>query len=135
LDPGELAGLTEQQLTDYLAEIQRIGKKDFHQLLRDEAEGRPEHQGFIYVLSHSAMPDLLKIGTTEGPVQDRARQLYTTGVPGPFKVEFQIPVYESRRSAERKVHNALELYREHNSREFFRIPLEQARKIIEAVLR
>ena len=39
-------------------------------------------------MSNPAMPGLLKVGFTTDTPDVRARELYTTGVPLPFKVEF-----------------------------------------------
>ena len=44
--------------------------------------------GLIYVLTNEAMPGLVKIGITGSDPNSRADQLYTTGVPVPFTVEF-----------------------------------------------
>ena len=39
-------------------------------------------------MSNPAMPGLVKVGFTTDTPDVRARELYTTGVPLPFKVEF-----------------------------------------------
>ncbi len=45
--------------------------------------------GIVYVLSNRAMPGLVKIGMTTRPELDaRLKELYTTGVPVPFDVEY-----------------------------------------------
>ena len=45
--------------------------------------------GFIYIMSNSAFPNLLKIGkSTKDPTKDRVSELNQTGVPEPFKVEY-----------------------------------------------
>lgn len=44
--------------------------------------------GYIYCLSNELMPGLLKIGMTMRTPEDRIKELYTTGVPTPFKIEF-----------------------------------------------
>ena len=42
--------------------------------------------GIVYVLTNPAFPNLVKIGiTTRDEVQVRMAELYTTGVPLPFK--------------------------------------------------
>ena len=45
-------------------------------------------RGWIYCLSNPAFPSLLKIGQTKNFPNIRSDQLYTTGVPQPFKIEF-----------------------------------------------
>ena len=44
--------------------------------------------GYVYILSNSGMPGLLKIGRTTRSVGDRVAELNSaTGVPAPFAVE------------------------------------------------
>ena len=45
-------------------------------------------EGWIYCMSNQWMPDLVKVGQTGGHPYERAAQLYTTGVPCEFRVEF-----------------------------------------------
>ncbi len=45
--------------------------------------------GFIYILSNPAMPNRIKVGkSTKDPRSYRMDELYTTGVPEPFKLEY-----------------------------------------------
>ena len=52
----------------------------------------PKNRGIVYVLSNPAMEGYIKIGVTSGSstkdVQDRMRQLDTTGVPRAFNCEY-----------------------------------------------
>jgi hypothetical protein len=103
-------------------------------MLADEAEGKPEHEGFIYIFSHHAMPGLLKIGFTVGPVEKRAAEIASaTDVPGPFKIEKKFVVYVSPRAVEKKVHRVLGPYRAIENREFFRLSVQDAVMFIQAV--
>ena len=44
---------------------------------------------YVYCLSNTSFsPDILKIGWTRHNPAYRANQLYTTGLPTPFKIEF-----------------------------------------------
>jgi hypothetical protein len=76
----------------------------------------------------------LKIGSTVGRVAIRARQLRTTGVPEPFKVESSFPVYMNPIEVEKRVHRVLEIFRSRGDREFFRVSVEYAVAAIESVL-
>jgi len=127
--------MIQEELRLHAARLHSWRTKDFQQMLADETEGRPEHQGFIYVLSHESMPGLLKIGFTSGPVDKRAGEIgRPTGVPGPFTVESNFPVYSSPKEVEQKVHRALSFCRVNDRREFFRVSVEEALPIIRAVL-
>lgn len=126
--------MTQEELRIHISRLQAWQKKDFRQMLEDEFEGKPEHDGFIYLLSHEAMPGLLKIGFTTGPVEKRATEIAAaTGVPGPFKVAKKFPVYVNPKEVEKKVHIALSGYRTADNREFFRISVEDATIFIHAV--
>lgn len=82
--------------------------------------------GFVYVLSNTSMPKLLKIGKTErDPTEFRVNELYTTGVPTPFKVEYFAYVNDHHR-LERILHSRFESQRINLGREFFQITVEEA---------
>jgi hypothetical protein len=84
----------------------------------------------VYVLTNPAMPGLVKIGcTTSDDASTRLAQLYTTGVPFPFKLEFAAKVtnYEE---VERALHRAFAPSRVNPKREFFSIEPDQAIAIL-----
>lgn len=84
----------------------------------------------VYVLSNPVMPDIVKIGCTElEDANARISQLYTTGVPVPFKIEFAAKVPDPRK-VEAALHLAFAPYRINPKREFFRIEPEQAIAIL-----
>ena len=85
--------------------------------------------GYIYVLSNDDMPGLLKIGMTERRPEDRAKELFTTGVPSPFKVQRAIKVREPLKK-EKKIH---EILSEHRlpGREFFRVELKMVNNLFD----
>jgi len=131
---ADISKMTPDDLRRHVERLQAYQKKDLPQMLSDEFEGKPEHEGFIYVLSHDAMPGILKIGFTTGPVEKRAAEIARgTGVPGPFKFEKKFPVYANLREVEKKVHFALDGCRVNDNREFFRITVEEAALRIQAV--
>ena len=85
----------------------------------------------VYVLSNPAMPNLLKIGRTAGDdVTARIDQLYTTGVPVPFKLEYACKV-ENPDEVEKALHIAFGPQRINPKREFFHIDPEQAIAILQ----
>ncbi len=90
--------------------------------------------GFIYVLTNSAMPGLVKIGMTLGDPEERARQLSQgTGTPVPFDVYAVFPVLDAVR-AERQVHGCFDEMRTNRKREFFNVAPEEAVKLVETAL-
>lgn len=84
----------------------------------------------VYVLSNAVMPNIVKIGCTElDDANIRIAQLYTTGVPVPFKIEFAAKVPDPHK-VEAALHLAFGPYRINPKREFFRIDPEQAIAIL-----
>lgn len=83
--------------------------------------------GYIYVLSNESMPELVKIGRTNRTVEQRIRELQSTGVPTPFKVEFSAYTDNSALS-EATIHRALEAQgvRTSANREFFKMSVVEA---------
>ena len=80
--------------------------------------------GFVYILSNHSMPGLLKIGSTEKLPTERAAQLFSTGVPEPFKVEFAVWC-ENHQQAELDIHEELKANRP-SIREFFSVSKQDA---------
>lgn len=79
---------------------------------------------YLYVLSNPSFPGRLKIGWTID-VETRISQLFTTGVPTPFEVEFVVAVH-SGREAERLAHTVLHKQRVAGNREFFALSVSVA---------
>jgi hypothetical protein len=79
-------------------------------------------QGWLYILSTRAQPDILKIGMTIRTVPERVKEISSaTGVLYPFSARV---VYKGKdaRAAERRVFQLLSEYRVRQDREFFEIP-------------
>ena len=84
----------------------------------------------VYVLTNPAMPGLIKIGrTAQEDANDRIAQLYGTGVPVPFKLEFACKVPNSD-EVEKALHIAFAPWRVNPKREFFRMEADQAIAIL-----
>lgn len=81
--------------------------------------------GYVYVLSNPAMPGILKIGKSVKGGKGRATELFSTGVPSHFSLEFEILVDEPF-CIERAAHEALGEKRVSTDREFFRCSIEEA---------
>jgi T5orf172 domain len=84
----------------------------------------------VYVLTNPAMQGLVKIGyTSDEDANRRIGQLYTTGVPVPFNLEFACRVPNAL-EVERALHVAFAPHRINPGREFFRIEPMQAIAIL-----
>jgi len=84
----------------------------------------------VYILTNPSMPGIVKIGkTTQSDVEHRMSQLYSTGVPLPFKCEYAVEVNDCHK-AEQALHIAFDPYRVNPRREFFDIAPEQAIAIL-----
>jgi hypothetical protein len=84
----------------------------------------------VYVLTNPAMPGLVKIGfSTNEDANVRIAQLYTSGVPVPFRLEFACRVRNAK-EVEQALHLAFGPQRFNPRREFFSIEPEQAIAIL-----
>jgi hypothetical protein len=88
--------------------------------------------GYIYCLSNKVFPNLLKIGKTKNDPIIRIKQLYTTGVPLPFTLEFAKKV-KNHHLAEKNIHILFKDYRYTHNREFFEITKEIVFKEFEKI--
>jgi len=84
----------------------------------------------VYVLTNPAMPGLVKIGyTSQQDAQSRIDQLYGTGVPVPFEIEYACRI-DKAPEVEKALHVAFSPQRINPKREFFKIEPEQAIAIL-----
>ena len=84
----------------------------------------------VYVLTNPAMPGLVKIGSTsQGEVDVRMKQLFSTGVPVPFDCAFACRVPDAYK-VEKAIHDAFGMHRINPTREFFRIEPERVISIL-----
>tara|TARA_Y100000389_G_scaffold179426_1_gene193450 strand:+ start:7865 stop:8767 length:903 start_codon:yes stop_codon:yes gene_type:complete len=85
---------------------------------------------YIYVLSNpSFVEDLLKIGFTAEHPSLRAKNLHSSGVPTPFKVEGVI-ITSTGHVHEQAIHKHFENFRHSNDREFFKISKDKLFEIL-----
>lgn len=80
--------------------------------------------GKVYVLTNKYMPNIVKIGYTTQPIEDRLKELDKTGVPWPFKCHFAIET-DRYVEIEKLVHAAFADHRIRDNREFFEIAPER----------
>lgn len=93
------------------------------------------HEGdeWVYILTNSAMPGMLKIGYTKLDPFKRASQISRgTGVPLGFDVEWAYKCFKGER-VEQEVHRYFKKQRVNKQREFFKVSLEEAQQIIEKI--
>lgn len=89
------------------------------------------NEGYVYILSNPVMPGLVKIGfTTHDDINVRLSNLFTTGVPVPFEVEYACRIPDCQK-VEKALHRAFQPQRVHIKREFFEIEANQAIAILE----
>jgi hypothetical protein len=84
--------------------------------------------GYVYILINPSLPGLIKIGKTTRDSRERARELYSSGVPTPFQLAFEI-FSEEHDKLEKDVHSQLLDFRVSRNREFFQYPLDKAIKL------
>jgi len=95
---------------------------------------RKSQKGYVYVLTNYSLPDVVKIGSSIIGGEQRANQLFTTGLPTPFSLFFEA-FADDCRELEALVHERLQDSRLSESREFFSVTPEEARiAIIERIL-
>lgn len=86
--------------------------------------------GFVYVLTNPCyVSGLVKIGETGLLAEDRAKKLFTTGVPAPFTVEYRAATSRPF-DVEGRAHTILAAQRVNSSREFFFVAIDEAVEII-----
>lgn len=78
----------------------------------------------VYVLINEAMPGYVKIGLTNGSLEERIRSLDTTSVPLPFECFYAARV-KNAKEVEKLLHDAFLDHRIRSNREFFEVSPEQ----------
>jgi len=94
-------------------------------------------QELVYLLSNESIPGWVKIGRTNS-IERRIKELYSTSVPLPFKVEETIctKTLEESRILEKSIHSiidtlnpSLRKHTEAHKREFFRMTVDEGKSI------
>lgn len=92
--------------------------------------------GWIYILTNTSMPGLVKVGLTSTSPEQRLRELSSaTGVASSFKLEHSFQVTDVE-AAEAKAHRILEQFfgRPNKSREFFSATVQDAQEVLSGAL-
>ena len=79
----------------------------------------------VYILKNESMPEYIKIGFTNGDVQERIKQLDRTGTPLPFEVYYAATVADAEKE-EKWLHSIFADRRARDTREFFKMNPEYA---------
>ena len=87
--------------------------------------------GVLYILTNQSMPGLVKIGLTTTNVEQRMRELDTTGIPLPFECFSAWEVTDAV-MAEKALHVAFGDHRIRERREFFRLSPDKPTAILKA---
>jgi T5orf172 domain len=77
--------------------------------------------GYIYVLSHELLPNLLKVGFTNRTVEERVKELSATGLPKKFTIELYFET-DNAELFEMLLHKSLKEYK--FDKEFFKVDLK-----------
>lgn len=88
--------------------------------------------GFVYVLFNPEMPGKVKIGLTTTTSENRAKNLYETGVPARFHVVYDELVRDCG-LVEHLMHERFKGFRKNKGREFFEIPIKDAVRALQQV--
>ena len=89
-----------------------------------------DYDSWVYILSNPTMPNMFKIGYTKNTPDERAKQISNaTGVALPYKVEWAFHCYDGF-GLEQEVHHKLDSCRVNGNREFFEIPLDEAKDTV-----
>ena len=90
--------------------------------------------GYVYIFTNPCFSNLVKIGCTEKDPVERAKELYTSGVPSPYNVYAHLMVKEFNK-VEHIIHKILEINgcRFNDKREFFDINPEKALDILNQI--
>ena len=140
---GELACLRRgcldadrESVANSVERLHRLGLRELLGTYQRKPKERPisGSSGWLYILSTRDQPDILKIGMTQRPVEERVKEINSaTGVPIPYSARSVFRVSNAR-EAERRVFERLDSFRIRKDREFFNMPYQDAMNSIRECL-
>jgi len=89
-------------------------------------------EGYIYVLSHGFIPNIVKIGKASF-INDRLVGMNSTNIPGKYDVVYS-QICSTPLHYETKIHSELADYRVTSKREFFQVPVKFAINTVKTVI-
>ena len=82
---------------------------------------KKSNEGYVYILTHPCFKEnIVKIGKTQGAVEDRAKQLFTTALPKEFSIYATLRTSKFSETEE-LIHAYFNAQRISPNREFFNI--------------
>ena len=100
-----------------------------------KGEAKRSNEGYVYILTHPCfLPNIVKIGKTQGAVEDRAKQLFTTALPREFNIYATLRTSKFAETEE-LIHDYFNAKRISPKREFFEISPDEALKVFYKVKR
>lgn len=89
-------------------------------------------RGIIYIMTNDAMPGYIKIGRTTTTIEQRMKELDTTGIPRPFRCHYATEI-DDHEIKEKLIHDGFADHRTRPNREFFELDPERAVSILKAL--
>lgn len=100
-----------------------------------KATHKKSNEGYVYILTHPCFKDnIVKIGKTQGAVEDRAKQLFTTALPKEFNIYATLKTSKFSETEE-LIHDYFNSSRISPNREFFSISPQKALEVFKKVQR
>ena len=135
--PKDSVGASIYEDIKKLGEKSRFAKAGHgYFMLSSVVKGRKKsNEGFVYILTHPCfLPNIVKIGKTEGAVEDRAKQLFTTALPKEFNIYATLRTSKFSETEE-LIHDYFNVKRISPKREFFNISPSEALDVFKKVQR
>ena len=116
-----------------LEDLQKIQRKiELVLRARKKSQEKSTNEGYVYVLSNKAFPNIYKIGSTYSLPEERAEKLTGTGNLYPFVVEDTIKIKDAE-YYEKQIHKLFDNERVKKNREFFDIELNKIKEKLKLI--
>lgn len=86
-------------------------------------------EGYVYVVSNPLFPQLIKIGFTSKPPEERIDELDSTGLPEKFIEHYRVRAIDAQ-ALEKRLHAHFDGYRYRKNREFFKLTPQQVYSVL-----